>query len=164
MSSQEEMLERVRSAFRLFCRAERTEGRRQLEAVWTELESGDHPYVRCVAAHYLADTEEDLHKALEWDLRALKVAQSIDTGKGQDAHPSAAAVRAFYPSLHLNLADDYRKLGEFDKARHHVDLGNEMSGALGLDAYGQSVRAGLVRVDAQIQDLDSGPPVVFDFD
>ncbi len=163
MGSRDDTLERIRSAFRLFCRSEQAEGRRQLQAIWDELNPGGDPFSRCVAAHYLADTEGDLQEQLKWDLRALEVAESI-TGEGGDPHPSAAAIRAFYPSLHLNLADDYRKLRNFQNARRHAELGNESSGGLGVDAYGQSVRAGLIRVSAQIEERDSGPSVIFDFD
>lgn len=156
-------MERIRSAFRLFCRGEQTAGREQLVAIWDELGPDGDVFHRCVTAHYLADTQENLQDQLEWDLRALEVADSLDREKAK-TYKSGGAIRAFYPSLHLNLADDYRKLGDFATARRHADWGTELSDALGLDAYGQSVRAGLVRVESQIGELDSGPSVIFDFD
>lgn len=159
MGSRNETLERIKGAFRLFCHAERAEGRQQLLQIWDELEPDGDVFARILAAHYLADTEYDVQAELEWDRRALEVAESV-TGD----HPSASAVRAFLPSLYLNLADDHRRLGEFQAAQRHLDLGYEHGGGLGLDAYGQHVRAALIRVGAQIEERDSGPPVIFDFD
>ena len=52
-------------------------------------------------------------------------------------------VAAFYPSLHLNLGEDHRKLGDLDAARHHLELGRATAGALADDGYGQMVRGGL---------------------
>lgn len=161
MSTGDQTLERIKGAFRLFCRAERVEGRRQLEQIWQELEPDGDVFCRCLTAHYLADTEDEPAAELDWDRRALEVAESIGDNP---EHPATAAVRAFIPSLHLNLADDYRRLGDFDRAQRHVELGYDNGQGLGLDAYGQNVRAALVRVSAQIDERDSGPPVVFDFD
>ena len=169
ISSQDEVnadkqtLERIHSAFRLYCRSQPAEGRRQLLAIWEELESGGDPFCRCVTAHYLADTQDDLQDELKWDRTALELAESA-VGTGGGSNPSVAPLQAFFPSLHLNLADDYRRLGDFDTARRHADRGNELGGALGIDAYGQRIRAELIRVAAQIDDGDSGPSVVFDYD
>ncbi len=98
---------------------------------------------------------------MAWDLEALQIADTAIEG-GTD--PTVAAVEKFLPSLHTNLADDFRKQGDFPKARHHVELGMESGGRLGVDAYGQRVRAELIRIESQIDESDSGPPVVFDFD
>jgi len=163
VNSQNDTLERIREAFRLHCRSEHLEGLRRLHEIWDELDPDGDPFFRCLTAHYLADTQSDPNEALRWDMRALEVAESA-TVEGDATRPSAAALHAFYPSLHLNLADGFRKLGDFDSARRHADLGMESSAGLGLDAYGQNVRAGLVRVTAQIEELDRGPSVIFDFD
>jgi hypothetical protein len=161
LSEQDPTLDRIHHGFRLFCRGERAEGRQILLEMWEQLDAKKDVFHRCVAAHYLADTEDDVQAELEWDRKALAEAESI----GEDrSHPSVAAVRAFYPSLHLNLADDFRRLGDFERARHHVDQGSGYVEHLGIDAYGQTVRSALLRVDAQISERDSGPPVIFDFD
>ncbi|HEX2054568.1 MAG TPA: hypothetical protein VHJ78_12690, partial [Actinomycetota bacterium] len=121
-------------------------------------------FARCLAAHYLADTESDPQKALEWDLKALEIAQSVPLEEEHPSDPTAAAVKTFYPSLYLSVADGYRKVGDFTSARRHVKEGTAWSAVLGLDAYGQRVRAELLRVAAQIDESDSGPSVVFDYD
>ena len=164
MTEQDEMLTRIKHAFRLYCRSEVGEGRRLLHELWEEL-GPDQAYYRSVTAHYLADTEDEPEEELRWDLLALEAVEGLASDPdATNPDPYAAAVRVFLPSLHLNLADDYRRLGDFDKARHHAEQGMEFGGALGLDHYGQTVRGGLVRVQAQIDELDKGPSIIFDFD
>ncbi len=163
MSERHQTLERIRGAFRLYCRGDRAEARSLLTAIWDELGPAGDIFHRCVAAHYLADMSDDPEIELEWDLRALEIANSLE-GEVAETNPLAASVRAFLPSLHLNLADDYRKMGDFQKARQHAEAGFALSGSLGRDAYAQTIRAGLIRVDAQIQDRDSGPAIIFDGD
>lgn len=161
MEQQDETLQRIRESFRLYCRGDQTEARHQLAALWDELKSDGYAYQRCVLAHFIADTQHNRDDELAWDLEALQIADAAIEG-GTD--PTVAAVEKFLPSLHMNLADAFRKRGDFPKARHHVELGMESGGSLGVDAYGQRIRAELLRIEAQIAENDSGPPVVFDFD
>jgi hypothetical protein len=162
LNQQDEILARIKNAFRLYCRAEVAEGRRLLEELWEEL-GPDKPYHRSVTAHYLADTQIDPEEELKWDLRALEAALVVfDDPSGTS--PYLPAIQTFMPSLHLNLADGYRRMGDFEKARHHAEEGAASAGALGLDHYGQTVRGGLIRVQAQIEELDRGPSIIFDFD
>jgi len=51
-------------------------------------------------------------------------------------------VAGFYPSLHLNLGECYRQLGEFDRAREHLDRGRASVTALNNDGYGQMIKTG----------------------
>jgi hypothetical protein len=48
-----------------------------------------------------------------------------------------------YPSLHLNLGEDYRKLGDLAKARRHLTLGRRASWALGDDGYSRMIKGAL---------------------
>ncbi len=48
---------------------------------------------------------------------------------------------ALLPSLHLNLAVDYRRLGDDANARRHFDLGRAHLDALSDDEYGDSIRS-----------------------
>lgn len=158
MAQQDETLTRIKHAFRLYCRSEVAEGRRLLLELWEEL-GPEKAYHRSVTAHYLADTENDVMDELNWDLSALEAAESVEENS-----PYAAAVQLFFPSLHLNLADAYRRMGNFEKARYHAEEGMAAGGSLGLDHYGQTVRGGLIRVQTQIEELDRGPSIIFDFD
>ena len=111
---------------------DREEARRRLLDLWTELGEDGDPVHRCTLAHYLADTQDDPADELAWDLRALTEAE----GAG-----GALAVRALYPSLHLNLAADYVKLDRAEAARVHLSRARGAAGALGNDSYGDGVRA-----------------------
>ncbi|WP_204033812.1 tetratricopeptide repeat protein [Micromonospora qiuiae] len=55
-----------------------------------------------------------------------------------------------YPSLHLNLGECYRKLGDFDLAREHLQRAEAGIGALGDDEYGQLIKSGLDRLARQL--------------
>ena len=56
-----------------------------------------------------------------------------------------------YPSLHLNLGDCYRRLGDLDRAREHLELARAGMGALGDDAYGDLIRRGLDLLTRQLE-------------
>lgn len=66
-------------------------------------------------------------------------------------------VRAFYPSLHLNLAADYVKLRRPDAARIHLDRARAASGVLADDGsddgYGEGVRAAIERLELRLREL-----------
>jgi hypothetical protein len=51
----------------------------------------------------------------------------------------------FYQSLHLNLGECYRKLGDLDRAREQFERGQAAVGSLGDDGYGQMINGGLDR-------------------
>ena len=55
-------------------------------------------------------------------------------------------VAGFYPSLHLNLGECYRKLGNLDVSREHLERGQAAAGSLGDDGYGQMIKGGLDRL------------------
>lgn len=117
---------------------DREEARRRLLDLWTELGEDGDPLHRCTLAHYLADTQDDPSDELAWDLRALTEAE----GAG-----AAPAVRALYPSLHLNLAADYVKLGRAEAALVHLRRARGAAGVLGDDRYGDGVRAEIRRLE-----------------
>ena len=58
----------------------------------------------------MADLYEDPAQALAWDIRALDAVDALTDQRVQEHH-AALQVARFYPSLHLNLADNYRRLG-----------------------------------------------------
>ena len=131
-------------------RGEREAARAVFAAVWQQIggEAGD-PLHRCALAHSMADVQEDMKEELVWDLRALAAADLIaDSRVSQTGVTTPAA--AFYPSLHLNLAECYRKLGELDAARDHLHRGQNAVGALPDDGYGEMIRTGLDRLAARL--------------
>lgn len=101
-------------------------------------EGADDAYHRCVIAHFAADAAPDVEEELAWDLRALEAADEA----------GSPDVAAFYPSLHLGLADDHRRVGDDERAREHLARGREVLGVLGDDPYGQTVRGAFDRLAA----------------
>lgn len=134
---------------------DREEARRRFLELWAEIGEHGDPLHRCTLAHYLADTQDDPADELAWDLRALTAAEElIDAPLAQKEHEGASAVRALYPSLHLNLAADYMKLGRLEAARVHVRRARGAADALGDDRYGDGVRAEISRLESR---LDARP-------
>ncbi|MBY6540029.1 hypothetical protein HQ325_15230 [Rhodococcus sp. BP-349] len=125
------------------------EARRQLLALWQDIGVDGDPLHRCSLAHYLADLFEDPAEALTWDVRALDAAHSVTDQRTQNHH-AGLHIAGFFPSLHLNLADNYCKLGSFDAAREHIDAAKECSSTLTDDPYGDLIRDAIGKVDAAI--------------
>lgn len=139
-------------------RGERAEAATLFAALWDEIgaDRGD-PLHRCAVAHSMADAQPDVHDELRWDLRALEAADALTderVASGGIAGPAAG----FYPSLHLNLADCYRRLGDVRRAREHLQNGRATVELLGNDGYGRMIRGGLDRVADQLDLLGGGSP------
>ncbi|MBY8875815.1 hypothetical protein K7640_28710 [Micromonospora sp. PLK6-60] len=114
--------------------------------IWHEIggERGDPLHI-CVLAHAMADVQDDVHQELLWDQRALAAADLL-TEDRVAAAGVALPVAGLYPSLHLNLAECYRKLDDPGRARAHLQRARETIGALGDDEYGRLIKGGLERL------------------
>jgi hypothetical protein len=77
---------------------------------------------------------------LAWDLRALAAADQAGDER----------VAAFYPSLHLNLAEAYRQVGEPGAAREHLAHARAVLDRLPEDGYGRLIRAGVARLEGRL--------------
>ncbi|MFD7159179.1 hypothetical protein ACFV9C_31595 [Kribbella sp. NPDC059898] len=136
-------MEQIIAAVELGRTGDRETARHQLTDLW---DNSTNSQERCAIAHYLADLQHDVNAELEWDLRALECVQ--DDG--------------WLPSLHLNLADDYRRLAQPELANEHLEAARERLPELPEDGYGQVIRAGVGHVaDAlkagSVQPLASNP-------
>ncbi|MBK3579901.1 tetratricopeptide repeat protein [Streptomyces sp. MBT65] len=151
------LLTRIGQIVMLHHGGDREEARDRLLGLWVELGEDGDPLHRCTLAHYLADTQDDPTDELAWDLRALSAADELTDGRdaGDTAREGASAVRAFYPSLHLNLAADYVKLGRSDAARTHLDRARGACAVLADDGYGNGVRAAIGRLELRL-DTEEG--------
>ncbi|WP_371581819.1 hypothetical protein [Streptomyces sp. NBC_01314] len=153
------MMTRIGQAVMLHHGGDREEARHRLLKLWTEIGEDGTPLHRCTLAHYMADTQDDPDTELAWDLRALSAADELSDG-GAPGHPTERhddlAVRAFYPSLHLNLAADYAKLGRHDAARSHLRLARGALATLGDDGHGDGVRVALARLEARLDEAGPG--------
>jgi hypothetical protein len=142
---------------------DREEARHRFLDLWTEIGEDGDPLHRCTLAHYMADTQDDPCDELAWDLKALTAAEELTDDRLAE-HEGALAVRALYPSLHLNLAADYVKLGRGEAARAHLRRARGACDALGDDPYSDGVRAAISRLELRLGESDSsggggcGPP------
>ncbi|MEU6059117.1 hypothetical protein [Streptomyces sp. NPDC047097] len=144
---------------------DREEARNRFAALWRQIGEHGAPLHRCTLAHYMADAQDDPGDELAWDLRALTAAESAAdsgfgagwagsgaaAGDGPGAEGgSAAALRALYPSLQLNLAADYAKLHRPDAARAHLARARATAEDLAQDGYGTGVRAAIARLERRL--------------
>lgn len=128
---------------------DREAGRAMLVKLWSSIDPGGGPFYRCTLAHYLADVVEHPAEALMWDVRALDAADEISEGRDSAIVPGLD-IAGFYPSLHLNIADNLRQLSAFDAAERHIGLAKETSPALGNDDYCNWIRESISEVAADI--------------
>lgn len=157
------VMTRIGQVVMLHHAGDREEARHRFLELWAEIGADGTPLHRCTLAHYMADTQDDPADELAWDLRALTAAEEL-TDDRLAAREGAPAVRALYPSLHVNLAADYLKLGRNGAARTHVRRARGAAGALGDDGYGRGVRAAITRLELRLAEDDPdqagwwGPP------
>ncbi|MFE1608852.1 hypothetical protein ACFW7P_08795 [Streptomyces albidoflavus] len=128
--------------------------RRRLLELCSEIGVTGDPLHRCSLAHYLADLHDDPAQALAWDVRALDAADAVTEQRVQEHH-AGLHIAGFYPSLHLNLADNYRRLGSFDAAAEHLDAAREYAPELPQDAYGDTLRTALDEVAEAVARRDT---------
>ncbi|MFF4416437.1 tetratricopeptide repeat protein [Streptosporangium sp. NPDC001559] len=141
---------RIGQGMELHHKGQREAARDMFARIWDDIggEQGDPLHV-CVLAHSMADVQDDVRQELTWDLQALAAADLLtDERVAQAGSPLSAA--GLYPSLHLNLSECYRKLGDFDRAREHLQQGRAGVGALDDDGYGRLIRGGLERLAEQL--------------
>ncbi|MFC0505210.1 tetratricopeptide repeat protein [Micromonospora costi] len=147
----DDTLARINQGVQLHHHQGQREAARDLFAqIWDEIggERGDPLHV-CVLAHSMADVQDDVRQELVWDQRALAAADLLtDERVAQAGVPMSVA--GLYPSLHLNLGECYRKLGDLGRARDCLQRAQAGMGALGDDEYAQLIRSGLDRLAQQL--------------
>ncbi|WAZ27032.1 hypothetical protein STRCI_001367 [Streptomyces cinnabarinus] len=155
------VLTRIGQVVMLHHAGDREEARHRLLDLWAEIGEIGHPLHRCTLAHYLADTQDEPADELAWDLRALTAAEELTDDRLAECD-GAPAIRALYPSLHLNLAADYVKLGRSEAARSHLRRARTAARELAEDSYGDGVRAAISRLELRLGEGDAfgdwGPP------
>lgn len=156
----DEMMSAITEAVELGRAGQADAARQRLASVWARIGPAGDPFHRCVLAHYLADLQDDPTEELAWDLRALEALDGLTDERVQRRHDTLT-VEGFVPSLHLNLAEDYRRLGRYELARTHLHLARESAPVLADDAYGATIRSGMDRVAqalAQRPETGEAPP------
>ncbi len=146
MTVADNTMARIGRGIELSQRGDRAAARGLFAEIWDDIggEAGD-AFHRCALAYSMADVQDEAHEELMWDLRALAAADAITDDRAADAGV-AAPVAAFYPSLHLNLGECFRKVGDLERAREHLRRGQRALPSLADDGYGRLVRSGLDRL------------------
>lgn len=147
----DETMARINAGIMALHGGDREGARARFEALWAELGEDGDPFHRCTLAHYMADAQDDPHAELRWDLRALAAADALDDARVKAYHASLA-LRAFYPSLHLNAGEAHRKVGDHAAARRHALAAQDALAALPDDGYGQLIRGGVERLLRRLDD------------
>jgi hypothetical protein len=148
------VMNRVGEAIALIQHKDRAGARSLLMDLWEEVGGNGDALHRCAIAHQLADVQDELDNELGWDLEALAAADALSDDR-LAAAGAAATVQGLYPSLHLNLADVYRRLGDRAHAQVHIQLGRRFCEGLPDDDYGQMIRAALDRVVQRLRSFPS---------
>jgi hypothetical protein len=137
---------RVGEGIGLRDRGENEAARRLFTELWRDIGGGDgDAFHRCAIAHSMADACENAEDELCWDLRALEAAEFLTDARVAEGGVDAP-VTVLYPSLHLNLSECYRKLGDVQRARDHLQRGQNSLGALPNDGYLAMIREGFDRL------------------
>lgn len=150
------MMDAITTAVSLGREGDVSTARDELLAIWRRIGAMGDPLHRCTLAHYLADLYAHPAAALIWDVRALDAADALTDQRTQDHDPSLQ-VAGFYPSLHLNIADNLRRLGAFDDASAHIATADERAVALPAGPYGDMIRTAIAGVSDAIVAHDTTP-------
>lgn len=125
--------------------------RAMFAAIWARLGPDGDPLHRCTLSHFMADAQADPVEKLRWDERALAAADSLTDERAKSYHASLS-VRGFYPSLHLNLAQDHWLLDDLPQARKELAAARATVHNLADDEYGKGIRAAIDRMAATLAD------------
>ena len=154
MTTPDPIMSTVGEAIGLGQSGDRGQARKLLEQAWAQVGDDGDPMHRVGIAHSMADLQDDPAEELRWDQRALRAADELGdeqvTAAGIDG-PAAG----FYPSLHLNLGEAYRKLGRFQEAAEHQAAGLAAAHELGwvaepADGYQAMVLDGFDRLGQRL--------------
>jgi hypothetical protein len=141
---------RIAEAMALGQCGERDTARALFTRVWADIGEHGDPFHRCALAHAMADVQDDVAEELRWDQRALAAADEL-TDERVVAGGVPSGVAGFYPSLHLNIAECHRRLGDLAQARAHLERGRARLDALADDGYGRMIRAGYERLAERLR-------------
>ena len=149
-SEPDSTMDRIGEGIELNHRGERAAARELFTQVWDEIGEDGDPLHRCALAHSMADVQDDVREELQWDLRALAAVDGLTDERAAQAGVTSP-VAGFYPSLHLNLGECYRKLGEVDRSREHLELGLAGVGLLADNEYGATIKRTLASLNERLE-------------
>ena len=150
MSAPDETMAEIVAAVELGRGGAQAEARQRLTDLWERVGPDGDPLHRVTLAHFLADLQDDVRSELSWDERALAAAGDLTDERAQ-RYDAALRVHGMLPSLHLNLADCLRRLGDLSGARRHLARAEASVDELADDGYGRLVRTGLEHVRGALE-------------
>lgn len=112
-------LDEILDAVAVLHSGDRDTARARLEDLWTRVPE-DAAFDRAIVGHYLADAQDCVEEELAWDLRALAAATSTASTAERVIGGVRLTLASFLPSLHLNVASAYERLGDLARARDHA--------------------------------------------
>lgn len=150
------VMARIAQAIAAFHAGERDQARLRFETIWAEIAPDPQPLHACVLAHFMGDLQDDPAEELAWDLRALDAGLRTTQAQAR-AHHESLSTEAFLPSLHLNLGDDYLRLGDLAAARRHLDAGLAHARALPDTPLARMTLDGLRRLGERLAQTCAAP-------
>ncbi len=130
---------------------DRTGARLLFAQLWGQVGPQGDALHRCAIAHSMADVQDDPRDELQWDLLAFDAARDLDDRRLGEAG-MAATVGNLFPSLHLNLGDVYRRLGDRQHAFLHLSAGRQALQRLPDDGYRSMISDGLDRLERRLRE------------
>jgi hypothetical protein len=79
---------------------------------WQAWELARNDYDACIAAHYVAQFQQDPQDIFHWNQTALVHADKVQDDRAKE----------FYPSLYLNMGRAHELLGNHIEAKYYYDL------------------------------------------
>lgn len=134
----------VLEAMQLSLSGERDAAREGLAQLWETLDKDDG-FHRCIVAHYLADLQVDPQLELDWDRLALDAALTASPAAFEGRIPGET-YGSFLPSLYLNLAASYERVGDLDAARQQLLAALGTVELLGSSPLSELTRGAVVRM------------------
>jgi len=148
--SQDPIMMSIQAAISTLQRGDREAARREFETIWASIADQPSPFHECVLSHFIADTQDDIVEELAWDRRALEAAMRCTDAEAKEHHGSLS-IAGFLPSLHLNLGDDYLRLGDVTSCEIHLVAGAGACNDLAESPYGNMIRGGLERLAERLK-------------
>lgn len=142
------LIDDIRAGVDLRAAGKTEEARIFFFSLWERLDKSEG-LARCFLAHSMADVQDDPNEELHWDLLALDAAEEVTDEQAAERDVPGGRL-GLYPSLHLNVAEAYIKLGDEGAARQHYFAGREHLHLLADDDYGRRLRRGFERFEQSI--------------
>ena len=150
--SDDPIMTEIQAAITTLQSGARAEARQAFVDIWVKIELDPRPLHECTRAHFMADAQDDLQDELAWDQRALAAALRCTDAEAKGHHDSLS-IAAFMPSLHLNLGDDYLRLGDRAGCQRHLAAGMAATADLPDTPYASMIRGGLDRLAERLNSV-----------